>query len=501
MGQSMLSQATGATGATDKGVTITGARIALGLLLFAVVWLLVLNGTTRVAPADNIEQLNWVRSIQWGYYKHPPLPTWLLGALVWAFDPSAALTYLLGAACTLTSMALLWRFLSLVRGSHYATIALLAALCITYYNARLQFYNHNVVLMLATTCAALLAHAAMTRTGIRWWIGLGLALGLGTLAKYQMTVTGLCLLTFWISQRGWKSREKRIGLGVSLLVALLVVAPHLYWLTTHDYQPIRYAMSSSLGEDLGASARLSTSAVWLADQLFNRALPAWLLLLIAAAPWRRSGRSGDPTRAGLQDGTAALLICWGAVPLAFVVLLGITTGAELQPQWGTAFLLFSVPAVMELLGWSEHSARKQTRRALIAFAGLQTLLVLVNFLTSPLGPPRWRSKHQWESFDAATLAQQLAPRARVALGGPIRVVVGERALAGALSLGISEHPLVLIDGNYAFSPWVSPDVVARCGALRIGPKSELPQGNPVGVDFPNLAWAIIARRVQTKPCA
>jgi 4-amino-4-deoxy-L-arabinose transferase-like glycosyltransferase len=491
--------AAGEASATGNGVTVTGARITLGLLLFAAIWLLVLSATTRVAPADNIEQLNWVRSMEWGYYKHPPLPTWLLGALVWLFGRSATLTYLLGAGCTLSSMALLWRFLSRVRGPHYATITLLAALCITYYNDRLQFFNHNVVLMLATTCSALLAHAAMTRSGIRWWVGLGLALGLGTLAKYQMAVTGLCLLTFWISQGGWKSREKRIGLAVSVLVALLVVTPHLYWLTTHNYEPIHYAISTSLGEDLGASARLTSSAGWLANQVLNRALPAWLLLLIAAAPWRKpSGRSSAP-RAGIHDGAGALLVSWGAVPLAFTFLLGLTTGAELQAQWGTPFMLFVVPAAMELLGWTESSARQQTRRALIGFVGLQALLVLFNLLTSPFGPPRWRSQ-TWESFDAAKLARQVAPAARLALGGPIRVVAGERARAGAFSLDVPEHPLVLIDGNYAYSPWVSRDLVARCGALRIGPKSELPQGTPVGVDFPNLAWEVIRRDAQAAPC-
>src|SRR5256885_10565865 len=24
---------------------------------------------------DNLEQLTWVHSLEWGYYKHPPLPT------------------------------------------------------------------------------------------------------------------------------------------------------------------------------------------------------------------------------------------------------------------------------------------------------------------------------------------------------------------------------------------------------------------------------------------
>lgn len=475
--------------------------MALGLLLFAGVWLLVLRFTTCAAPADNIEQLNWVRSLQWGYYKHPPLPTWLLAGPVWLLGLSPQITYVLGATCTLGSMALLWRFLRRVRGPHYATLALLAALCITYYNGRLQFYNHNVVLLLATTCAALLTHAAMTRTGVRWWIGLGLALGLGALAKYQMAVTGLCVLAFWISQRGWANPQKRAGLAVALVVALLVTLPHLHWLTMHDYGPIHYAMASSLGENLGAGARVATSITWLADQLLNRALPAWILLILVAAPWRGKREESADVPADRQlDAAGALLLCWGSIPLAFMFLLGITTGADLQAQWGTAFLLFCVPAAMEFFRWTEPRAERQARFAWGVFGAVQILLIALNVLTSPTGPTHWRS-HQWESFGAAKLARELAPSARLALGGPIRVVVGERAHAGAFSLEIPEHPLVLLDGNYASSPWVPPDLVARCGALRIGQKSELPQGRPIGPAFPNLAWTIIAPEPGAAPCA
>ena len=98
------------------------SQIALGLSVFAIIWLLLVNFTQLAAPADNIEQLNWIRAMEWGYFKHPPLPTWLLGIGVWLFGSSAELTYLMGALCTIASMTLLWGFLSRVRGSNYATL-------------------------------------------------------------------------------------------------------------------------------------------------------------------------------------------------------------------------------------------------------------------------------------------------------------------------------------------------------------------------------------------
>ena len=54
--------------------------VALGvsLVLFCAAWLLHLNSVALSLPMDNIEQTIWSASFEWGYYKHPPLPTWLM---------------------------------------------------------------------------------------------------------------------------------------------------------------------------------------------------------------------------------------------------------------------------------------------------------------------------------------------------------------------------------------------------------------------------------------
>jgi len=85
---------------------LTPLSVALLLLAFGLVW----SGSyalTAFSPGtDNIEQLVWVRSLEWGYYKHPPLTTWLLGAAAAVFGPSVGLTYVLGTLVTLAALGL-----------------------------------------------------------------------------------------------------------------------------------------------------------------------------------------------------------------------------------------------------------------------------------------------------------------------------------------------------------------------------------------------------------
>ena len=300
--------------------------IVAGLLVFALLWLPLLDRGALAPPTDNIEQLTWVRSLEWGYYKHPPLPTWLLWPLVRVLGWSAWATYFAGALCTLGAFALLWCVLRELRGRAYAMVALLAGLCVTFYNGRLYFYNHEIVLIpLAVGCAVACWKAYATRR-IGWWIVLGVCLGLGALAKYQIVVAGVAVLVFWLSQRGWRDPMQVFGLQVAGLTALAVFSPHLIWLAANDFESLGYAMTSSLAASLSWPARAQEVARWWGDQMLNRAMPAWVLLGVfwMLARRRRSMLAADAAAPGpasapvARDPGRALLLAFGFTPLVFV---------------------------------------------------------------------------------------------------------------------------------------------------------------------------------------
>lgn len=89
----------------------TGQWLVLVVALFALLWLTTLVSTSVSPPADNIEQMLWVQSLQWGYYKHPPLPTWLYWIPIKLFGPQVWTTYLMAALANLASIALFWHLM------------------------------------------------------------------------------------------------------------------------------------------------------------------------------------------------------------------------------------------------------------------------------------------------------------------------------------------------------------------------------------------------------
>lgn len=471
-----------------------GLQVAIGLLVFSIAWLLQIESTSLTAPKDNLEQLTWVHSLEWGYYKHPPLPTWLLSLPANLLGLSARTSYITGAVFTVAGMFLFWKLLRELRGNRYAVLALLGALCITYYNERLHFFNHEVVLMPFFVASALLVWRAVGSRQLRWWAALGACLGLGALAKYQMILAAMAVFLFWLASGAWRERVHVIGLGLAAALSLAIISPHLYWLLLNDFGPLRYASASSLGAGLGAGARLLNILHWVADQLLNRALLAWVLLGLVMALHRKSPAHPQQAvpRSDPSDASRALILCFGLTPMVLTCAIGLFAGSSLQLHWGTPFLLLAVPAAMELCGVRLRLAlsRISLRTAIKCFVVLQLALLLVAQITSARSELKLNNKH-WRNFDGKALSRALAEPARQALGGDIRVISGPTAEAKAMALKLRERPLVLIDGRLDISPWVSQHMVDACGVLHLRlSDAPLPGHQPVGDTFPQLYWRV-----------
>ncbi len=118
--------------------------LALGYLLL---WGMVAALGYQAPDVDSAEQFVWAVSLEGGYFKHPPLPTWILHALIALFGPSLVLPVVAAQACIAIALALIWRlgceFMSPLRSG----AATLLTSLVTYYNIGGDSFNHNTVLL------------------------------------------------------------------------------------------------------------------------------------------------------------------------------------------------------------------------------------------------------------------------------------------------------------------------------------------------------------------
>ena len=486
--------------APRSGFLPPSLKTVLALALWAGAWLVLLAAMSFSPPVDNAEQLSWVRSLEWGYYKHPPLPTMLLWPWVQAFGLHQWVAELLAAATTCVGLLIGRHVLRELLGKHVADLATLGTLCIGYYTGRLNYYNHDVVLLPAVAAAAWCCWHAFEHRSRRAWIGLGVCIGLGALAKYQIALTVLSVGVYWAWQGGWRDALHRRGLIQAALLAGLVFSPHVLWLVANDFQPLHYASHNS---DSPGYFQCSVDALrWIGDQ-FTQILPALLLGGGLLAFTRRTARAGvgdvgaatavdalvDAAQAARQARVSAFLFCFGVLPLLTMAVMGLMFGVRLHMNWATAFMTLTCGWLALRVGLARWQAVRW-RPALIAFIAVQALLAAVDWASSARGVPAFDQRRS-RDFASQRLADELGPAARAELDGPIRVIAGPQRLASVLALRLPDRPLVLIDGRYEISPWIPSDLASRCGVLWVGGAED-----PVPYDLdihplgPKLWWGV-----------
>jgi 4-amino-4-deoxy-L-arabinose transferase-like glycosyltransferase len=465
-----------------------GIGIALSVAATcAVVWS-VLPALLLSAPhADNVEQLNWAHGLQWGYFKHPPLPTWLLRAAIDVFGSSAALTYALAMACSALALFLVWLCARQMMGPRRALIALLLSTGNYYLMGRGSFLNHNTVMLPFVALSAWAVLRIVRGAGWPVWLLLGLAQALGLLTKYQMALIILANAAALLSAGVHRQPRFAAHLALAGAATVLPLVPHAIWLADHRFSTFEYAGHSLLA-GLGPVQRLVACATFLAQQLARLAPALFALALTRVFAWRSAsalrasagkpgiGPSDEPglcaeacsPEAGLtaeaRRAQAAALAMLALLPIAGIVLLVLVAGVAPQNHWGSSATL-----LIPLLWVSRWPPRLRPSLGAVAAA-----TVLCHAGAIGWNVAVWKfdpgPHHRFAAQALAALAQRYWSTYQ---SGPIRLVLGPDWEAGAIALYLPQRPAVLPSGDWRQAPWVDPDLMARCGALVIG-RVELP---------------------------
>lgn len=277
------------------------------------------------------EAMLWVesRSPGWGYVGRPPLTAWL----VWA---STALFHDTGPAVRLPATLLQFVTALTVFGIARRLYDLPTAFwsAVTYATLPGVFVSAAVMSdtapLLLAWVVALDAFLRARATGDRrWWLIVGIALGLGLLVSYAMLYWLLGAFLYVVAVRD-ERRHVPILLGATAL-GLIFLSPNLLWNATHGYVGFH-----DPGWDAGiAWGRLLQSLGWQAA-LFGPLLFAALIVILVLA------------RHTLADRRGFLLACFALPPLVLVLASIVVNRA--WPDWAApAAITASILVVAWLL--------------------------------------------------------------------------------------------------------------------------------------------------------
>lgn len=464
--------------------TFTTAAARDPLLWFALamagLWVLVPALINPGQVGDHFEQFTWAHSMEWGYHKHPPLPTWLLAITLQLLGATPYATYGVAAVMLAGTALFTWLLARALLGPRLASLAIVLWGLHWAFSWKGQMLNHNSVMMCCIAAAAWLALQASKRAaGWGWWLALGVVGGLAMLSKYQSAVPLVGLIIALWRAGHLRERHKLLGLLMAVVIALLVFAPHAWWVVNHEFVTLKYASSTVQQLDLLGRVRklLSFGALQLRMLL-------WPLLCIGAlALWMRKTPPAAAEQAVSERERQAWMLGLLGWPLVVLAVLCLAQGVRLQDHWGFQAMQF----VSLWLAWQLRRFGSQAATRLLLLALVTHTLALATYSRSVWDSRSLTKRERPDQFyPAQALADAVLRSWQQATACPLRYVVGPTYEAGMVSVYSGQNPVVFEMGSPQRSPWVDRADLGRAGAVHL--YSEPPPQPPGSAPLHRLAF-------------
>ena len=431
----------------------------------------VLTGLSHSAPdLDNMEELVWGNVFEWGYYKHPPLPSWLIYGLTRLLGRPVWLTFFAGQLSVTVALFFVWRLASEMTTQKNALIAMLLIMPITYFTTRGVISNHNTIQFWSIAGAIWMFYRAWRFGRMRDWLLLGMFAGFAMLTKYSALVQFAVFALFLLFMGDLRHARTWKGIAAATGVLALMLAPHAWWIRQEAKNPITYASAS-------LSRELTRAEHWqLMGDVFGTTLARlapMLLALIAiglCVAWqRRSAKAAAAppvqrlsAQLRAEDRRFILLVGLGPFVLTFAVVIALKS--PMIADWASTFYLMFGALAFWLFSSPPGDSSRLLRTCLKVIVIIQLATVIGYALArGPLSNMTGRATRA--TFPGAVISKQLQAEWSAHVGTPLRLVASDTWLGGNIAIHVGPQVDVLIDGDVEKSQWVTPARAASCGML------------------------------------
>lgn len=338
----------------------------IGLVAFFTLIRLIVAPTFGLG-VDEAHYVLYAINLDWSYVDHPPLVGWAHAPFYYLFGTSEFLARLPAILLFAAVSVLCYRFTAALSGSKSA--ALLAVLAVNssfILNAMsLMLLPDGFLLLLIFPLLAVILKIEETGK-MRYYLALGLIMGLAGLAKYTSILFIVPLVLYFL----WRKRYARLFspfMFLAAAIALLLVVPVIYWNYTHDFVSFRYQGGHIMGT---STASLRSFGVSLLAQV---GAYSPFLFIIAFYGFFKSFAE--------KNNRLLLALLFGGTLLVF---FGYSSFYERTlPHWPSLFYLLFIPIGISFLWLSGSRVKKNLLYFSIGFT-----LTITLFLYAEL-PAKW----------------------------------------------------------------------------------------------------------------
>jgi len=295
-----------------------------------IIWTLIPTITNNNLPLDTIEALAWGSNLDWGFNKHPPMSAFLVETFYQIFGNNDWAYYLLSQICVVFSFFIIWSLSKdFFENKIYSFLSILLLEGIYFYNYTTPEFNVYVCELPFWSLTVFYCWKGFKNNKYTDWLLFGTFAAFGILSHYLFIYLLLSMDFLFL----YMLIKKKIDFKcmVSLIPFLIILLPHLIWLTENDYITISYGLHRTGSGEQNFLDHIIHPLIFLGKQI-GILIPFFLMLLFLNSKLK--------TKFNFKDNKLLFLLTINIVPIALVFLTSMIMGVKIRTMWMTPFYLF-----------------------------------------------------------------------------------------------------------------------------------------------------------------
>jgi len=298
-------------------------------------WTVVPSLTNNNLPLDTIEHLAWGSNLDWGFNKHPPAVAFFLEFFYQIFGAQDWAYYLLSQIFVVTAFIVVFKFAEeLFKNKILSLISVLLLEGIYFYNFTTPEFNVNVCQLPFWALCVYYSWKLFDKQDVNFkdcfWLGTFAAIGFLSKYLFVYLLLAIELLFFYvIFIKKYKKFDFKYLVSLEIFIVLLV--PHLIWLTNNDYITVTYGLARTGLENSSLLDHIIYPLIFLGKQT-GILIPFFIMSLLIVQKFK--------FKISLKDKKLLFLVFINLVPIGLMFLTSMLTGSKIKTMWMTPFYLF-----------------------------------------------------------------------------------------------------------------------------------------------------------------
>jgi len=393
------------------------------IIVHLLLWTLIPSLTNQNLPLDTIEALAWGSNLDWGFDKHPPLSAFMVEIVYQIFGNQDWAYYLLSQIFVITAFLAVYKFSKeILDNQKLAILAVLLLEGIYFYNFTTPEFNVNVAQLPFWALTVYYTWRCIKYDKVSDFILLGLFAGLGILSKYLFVylIIGIKLVFIYFLRKGKKI--KFLHYFIAGPITLIILLPHLIWLTENNYITIAYGFQRTGGVG-GFMDHLIYPLIFLGKQI--GLLSPFLLMCYFLIKKMKF-------KINFKDKNLVFLLLTIIAPIFLMLLTSMIMGAKIRTMWMTPFYLFAGTLIIYIFKSQINLSRLKNF----------TTVFLILFLISPFtyAYVSIMKTDKRTDFPGKEKAEKIQSDWNKKYKSEIEYVVGDEWYGGNLSYHLESRP-------------------------------------------------------------